>query len=93
MSARAIVTRRGRLRQLAAFVGLMALAAVGSLMSVPEPASAAQGEPAVIAVGWEHTCAIENGKAYCWGSNWSPCTFVDRSNYAALSSRLSNAVS
>jgi hypothetical protein len=81
----------------AAFLGPETLARASDPLAVPaytcpvcdqagslaDPAS-----PAALIV-WHYLPARTARIRYAW----SPCTFVDNSNYAALSSRLSNAVS
>lgn len=54
-----------------AVAALISLAAgTGSLMPANQAALAASpGSASVITAGTVHSCAIENGKAYCWGDN------------------------
>src|SRR5271156_3614457 len=39
------------------------------LVPVPQVALAASQGPASISAGFGYSCAIESGKAYCWGDN------------------------
>jgi len=50
---------------------LSALAAgLGSLVPAQQAALAAALDASSIAAGGNHSCAIESGKAYCWGDNY-----------------------
>ena len=61
------LARSRRRRVLAAAALLLLTVIAGSL--VPQAAVAQQRGAASIAAGNAHSCAIENGRAYCWGEN------------------------
>ena len=71
MSARAMTADRAqpqRRRQRLAGAALIPLAVIlGSLM--PQAANAQSQAAAGIAAGNAHSCALESGRAYCWGEN------------------------
>ena len=68
MSAPTMTAAPPRRRRLLAAAALLPLAVIaGSL--IPQAAVAQQGGAASIAAGNAHSCALENGRAYCWGEN------------------------
>jgi alpha-tubulin suppressor-like RCC1 family protein len=67
MRARAGTAGRAVLRRAAA-VTISLAAALGGLMT-PQAALAAAPGASSISAGYLHACALENGKAYCWGFN------------------------
>ena len=42
---------------------------LGSSAWAPQPSSAASRRPASVGAGNAHSCALDSGKAYCWGEN------------------------
>ena len=44
-------------------------ATLAALAPAPQAALAASHEASLISAGGEHSCALEGGKAYCWGFN------------------------
>src|ERR1039457_3347436 len=72
MSARTMTAGRGGLflwqRVLPAVLITLA-AGLGSLVPAQQAALAASQGTSSIAAGDSQSCAIENGKAYCWGAN------------------------
>ena len=48
---------------------LMLAAGLGFLVIAPQAALAASPPGTSLGAGQDHTCALENGKAYCWGNN------------------------
>ncbi len=62
--------RRGALRQRAAGGTLVLLAAgIGALVPASQAALAVSQGVTSISAGSDRSCAIEDGKAYCWGDN------------------------
>src|SRR5277367_6756669 len=57
--------------RLAVLAGLTLLAAICPVLQVARPASAsvASSHATLIAAGNAHSCMIQSGHAYCWGSN------------------------
>jgi alpha-tubulin suppressor-like RCC1 family protein len=71
-AARSGRSRRAVVRRWAAAWAALALvtgACVAAQVAALLPASAALSHATTIAGGTNHTCAIRNGRAYCWGSN------------------------
>ncbi len=65
MSAERAVLRRRLMPML-----LVSLTAgLGSVVATPQAALAASQGASAIEAGYTHSCAIESGKAYCWGDN------------------------
>jgi len=70
MSAGTTAGRLGRLRRRVMPAALISLTAgLGSMVHAPQVALAASQGGSSIAAGSIHSCAIEDGKAYCWGYN------------------------
>ena len=75
VSRRAKADRRGRHPALARWVasGAVLVLAAGSYAADQalslSPASAAETYPTTIAAGYDHSCMIVTGQAYCWGDN------------------------
>ena len=75
VSRRTKADRRGRHPALARWVasGAVLVLAAGSYAAdqalSPSPASAAETYPTTIAAGYDHSCMIVTGQAYCWGDN------------------------
>ncbi len=67
MSAGTVTAGSARLRRWAAGGALIWVAA--NLGPLAPQAAVAQAQGALIAAGNAHSCAIEYGKAYCWGEN------------------------
>ena len=63
------MTGRAVLRRVMPAVLMSLTAGLGSLMPVPQAALAAAQGTVTISAGYAHSCAIEDGKAYCWGDN------------------------
>jgi len=63
-------TTRAGLRRLAVPAALISLAAgLGSVVAAPHAALASSQGASSISAGDAQSCAIERGKAYCWGDN------------------------
>src|SRR5450759_2911985 len=72
MSAGTTVAARAVLRRRVMPAMLVSLAA-GLVLQMPAPQAAlaaSQGTTASISAGFGYSCAIEGGKAYCWGGNY-----------------------
>ena len=75
VSRRTKADRRGRHPALARWVasGAVLVLAAGSYAADQalslSPASAAETYPTTIAAGYDHSCMIVTGQAYCWGDN------------------------
>ena len=48
---------------------ILLTAGLGALVPAPQGALAASPGVASISAGFFHSCALESGKAYCWGNN------------------------
>src|SRR6266566_5013459 len=65
------ISGRVVLRRRAVPAVLIALTAgLASLVPAQQPALAAALDASSISAGGNHSCAIESGKAYCWGDNY-----------------------
>jgi alpha-tubulin suppressor-like RCC1 family protein len=69
MSAGTATAGRAALRWVMPAVLISLTAGLGWLMPAPQAALAASQRAVSISAGYAHSCAIESGKAYCWGDN------------------------
>jgi alpha-tubulin suppressor-like RCC1 family protein len=69
MPTRARTAGRAVLGHTAAAAAISLAAGLGMLMPAPQAALAAAPGTSSILAGIDHTCALDSGKAYCWGFN------------------------
>jgi alpha-tubulin suppressor-like RCC1 family protein len=69
MAARTRTTGAAVLRRAAAAALISLAAGLGPLAPTPQAALASTPGASSVSTGSLHTCAIESGKAYCWGRN------------------------
>ena len=70
MSAGTMTASRSVLRRSVVVGALISLTAgLGSLVPAPQAALAASQQGASVSAGSNLSCAIDSGRAYCWGSN------------------------
>src|SRR5580698_5210602 len=69
MAARTAATTGAVVLRRAAAAALISLAGLGPLAATPQAALASTPGASSVSTGSLHTCAIESGKAYCWGHN------------------------
>jgi alpha-tubulin suppressor-like RCC1 family protein len=69
MAARTTTTGAAVLRRAAAAALISLAAGLGPLAPTPQAALASTPGASSVSTGSLHTCALESGKAYCWGRN------------------------